>query len=260
MASEKSLLAEKLQKYLAKSDWKSAIETMEKLFAIDHDPILRVRIGDVHQKLNQKGSAVKEYVAAADLYADKGFVVKALAQYKLALRIDPSNKDALRKMESLHSNKTITELKLEPIAEDMPQPTRSVIPLFSDLTQGEFNDFTRRMIFQTIPQGTLIVKEGDTGRSVFVITRGSVRVSSIIQGKKVDLAVLQASDFFGEISFLTGKPRTATVEATEETDVLEVAEQDLGDLIGKSPRIREVLQNYYQMRVTGTITKVKEII
>ena len=78
---------------------------MEKLYALDPDPIVRVRIGDARQKLNQKAEAVKEYIHAADLYAEKGFVVKALAQYKLALRLDPSSKDAQTKMEGLHSNK-----------------------------------------------------------------------------------------------------------------------------------------------------------
>ena len=40
-----------------KSDWKSAIAEMEKLFAIDQDPIVRVRIGDARQKLNQKAGS-----------------------------------------------------------------------------------------------------------------------------------------------------------------------------------------------------------
>ncbi len=260
MASEKAAVSEKVQKYIDKADWKSAIAEMEKLFAIDPDPIVRVRIGDALQKLNHKGDAVKEYIRAADLYAEKGFVVKALAQYKLALRLDPANKDAQKKMEGLHSNKTVSEFKLEPIMEGEPQPTRSVIPLFSDLTQEEFNEFTKRMIIHTLPPGKPIVREGESGSSVFVLTRGTVRVYATIQGKRVDLAVLQPSDFFGEIAFLTGKPRTATVEAAETTDVLEVAEEDLRDMIQKWPRIKEVLQNYYEERVKSTMEKVKGVL
>ena len=257
MASEKAAISENVQKFINKSDWKSAIGEMEKLFAVDPDPIVRVRIGDARQKLNQKAEAVKEYVHAADLYAEKGFVVKALAQYKLALRLDPGNKQAQQKMEGLHSNKTVTEFKLEPIMEGEAQPTRSVIPLFSDLTQEEFNEFTKRMIIHTVPPGKPIVREGEAGSSVYVLTRGAVNVYSMIQNKRVDLAVLQPSDFFGEIAFLTGKPRTATVEAAEESDVLEVAEEDLRDMMQKWPRIKEVLQNYYEERVKSTMEKVK---
>ena len=258
MASPKAEIAENVQKFLGKSDWKAAIAEMEKLFALDPDPMVKVRIGDAYQKLGQKGDAVKQYILAADLYAEGGFVVKALAQYKLALRHDPTNKDAQGKIELLHSNKTVTELKLEPIEDGAEQPTRSVIPLFSDFTQEEFNDFTKRMIIHTMPPGKPIIKEGDTGRSVFILTRGSVKVYSTIMGKRVELAALQASDFFGEIAFLTGKPRTATVETTEESDVLEVGEEDLNDMIGKSPRIREVLHNYHEQRVKSTLEKVKD--
>ena len=94
MASVKAKIAENVQRYLGKADWKNAITEMEKLYAVDEDPIVRVRIGDVRQKLGQKAEAVREYIHAADLYAERGFVVKALAQYKLALRMDPANKDA----------------------------------------------------------------------------------------------------------------------------------------------------------------------
>ncbi len=260
MASEKAAISEKVQKYVDKSDWKSAIGEMEKLFAIDADPIVRVRIGDAYQKLNQKGEAVKEYIKAADLYAEKGFVVKALAQYKLALRVDPTSKDAQKKMEGLHSNKSVSEFKLEPIVDGEGEPTRSVIPLFSDLTQEEFNEFTKLMSIHSLPPGKAIVKEGESGSSVYLLTKGSVKVYATIQSKRVDLAVLQPSDFFGEIAFLTGKPRTATVEAAEPTDVLEVAEEDLRNMIQKYPRIKEVLQNYYEERVKSTMEKVKGVL
>lgn len=257
MASEKAAISERVQKFLKKSEWKSAVAEMEKLFAIDGDPLIRVRIGDAYQKLNQKSDAVSEYIKAADLYAERGFVVKALAQYKLALRIDPTSKNAQEKIESLHSHKTVKEEKREPIEEGASQPTRSVIPLFSDFTQDEFNEFTKRMIIHRLPPGKTIIKEGDNGRSVFILTRGSVRVTAGLQGKIVELAVLQPSDFFGEIAFLTGKPRTATVETVVESDILEVEEEDLKDMISRSPRIGEVLHNYHEMRVQSTLEKVR---
>lgn len=257
MLSDKAKIAETVQKYWDKGDWKAAVSEMEKLFSLDPDPMIRIRMGDARQKLNQKAEAVKEYLHAADLFAEKGFVVKALAQYKLALRLDPGNKQAQQKMEGLHSNKTVSEMKFEPVEAGMPEPTRSVIPLFSDLNQDEFNDFTKRMVIHNVPAGNSIIREGEAGSSVFVITRGSVRVYTAMGGRQVDLATLQSSDFFGEIAFLTGKPRTATVESAEDTDLLEVPEEELLDLISKRPRVKEVLQKYYQERVQSTIEKVK---
>ncbi len=259
MASEKAKISENVQKYITKSDWKNAIAEMEKLFAIDRDPQVKVRMGDVRQKMNQKPQAVAEYMKAADLFAEKGFVVKALAMYKLVLRLDPSNDKALGQMSALHSNKSVTELKLEPVELGEVAPQSSIVPLFADLTQEEFNDFTKRMVLHTVPPGKAIVREGEGGASVFVLTRGKVRVVTTADGKEVELAVLQPSDFFGEIAFLTGKPRTATVESVEECDILEVPEDQLTDLIQQKPRIREVMQNYYDQRVASTLQKLKGI-
>src|SRR4030067_2692843 len=107
MPSEKAAIMEAIQKYLGKSDWKPAIAEMEKLFAIEPDPITRVRIGDAYQKLGRKPDAVREYIRAADLYASKEARVKALAQYKLALRLDPANTAALLKAAPLLFPKTL---------------------------------------------------------------------------------------------------------------------------------------------------------
>jgi hypothetical protein len=79
VASMTTIIAENVQEDISKADWKASITEMEKLFAIHQDPLIRVRIGDVGQKLNRKDEAIREYLLAADLFAKRGFVVKALA-------------------------------------------------------------------------------------------------------------------------------------------------------------------------------------
>ncbi len=259
MPSEKAAIIEAIQKYLGKADWRSAIAEMEKLFGIEPDPITRVRIGDAYQKLGRKPDAVKEYIRAADLYASKEAVVKSLAQYKLALRLDPTNKVALEKLSALHSTKTVKENKAEPVTAGAQKPASSVIPLFSSFNQEEFNDFTNRMTLHTASPGEVIIRQGDKGKSVYVIAAGSVKVSTmLLSGEQVDLAVLWPSDFFGEMSFLTGKPRSATVEALEDTNILEIDEGKLRDLVVRRPHVGEVLQAYYETRTKGTIDKIQE--
>ncbi len=257
MSTEKAQLIDSIQEHLRKSNWKSAVADMEKLFALNPDPIIRVRIGDSYQKLNQKLEAVREYVYAADLFAEKGAVVKALAQYKLALRIDPQHKRAQDRMAQLHSNKTITEKKAEPVEEGKQKPTNSVIPLFAGFSQEEFDAFTRMMIIHTLSPGEVVVRQDDKGKSVYIIASGSVKVyTTLLSGEKVELATLWPGEFFGEISFLTGKPRTATVETAEDTVILEVTEDKLREIIAQRPNVRDVMQQYSEMRLKGTIEKV----
>ena len=67
MSTDKAQLIDSIQKCLGKSNWKAAVAEMDKLFAIDPDPMIRVRMGDAYQKLKQASDAVKEYIHAADL-------------------------------------------------------------------------------------------------------------------------------------------------------------------------------------------------
>jgi hypothetical protein len=131
MASNKTIIAENVQEHLERSDWKAAIAEMEKLFAIDRDPLIRVRIGDARLKLNRKCAAIREYLRAAGLFAEKGFVVKALAQYSLVLRLDSSNTYARNKMEvmeMLRPGKTATKRQREPMEYRVSQTFESSIP------------------------------------------------------------------------------------------------------------------------------------
>jgi len=131
MASNKTIIAENVQEHLERSDWKAAIAEMEKLFAIDRDPLIRVRIGDARLKLNRKRAAIREYLRAAGLFAEKGFVVKALAQYSLVLRLDSSNTYARNQMEvieMLRPNKAAANQQRAPMEYRLPQPFEGNIP------------------------------------------------------------------------------------------------------------------------------------
>jgi CRP-like cAMP-binding protein len=256
---EKAKLTDAIQKQLGKGNWKAAIEDMEKLFALDPDPIVRVRIGDARQKLNQKGEAVAEYVRAADLYAEKGVVVKALAQYKLALRLDPVNAQAQQRIEALHSNRTVKENRAASVDKEAPKHTGNVMPLFAGFSQEEFNAFTQVMNVHPLPEGVTIVEQNDNGKSVYLIASGSVKIfTTLLSGERVDLAVLRSGDFFGEIAFLTGKPRSATVETAEDSVILEITEDKLQEITSQRPNLREALQKFSDLRSKGTSDKIME--
>ena len=67
-----------------------------------------------------------------------------------------------------------------------------------------------------------------------------------------------SGDFFGEMSFLTGKPRTATVETTEDSVILEVTEDKLKEVVDQRPNVLDVLKHYSEMRSKGTVEKILE--
>ena len=72
---------------------------------------------------------------------------------------------------------------------------------------------------------------------MFVIARGSVEVQ-IPQGDSTKvLSTLRENDFFGEMSLLTGEPRTATVVAIEETEVLQIRKVAIKPIFEANPEL-----------------------
>jgi len=157
----------------------------------------------------------------------------------------------------------VKENRPEPAEKAAPKeakkPASSVIPLFAGFSQEEFNAFTKVMNVHPLPAGVSIVEQHDEGKSVYIIASGSVKVyTTLLSGERVDLAVLRSGDFFGEMSFLTGKPRTATVETAEDSVILEVTEEKLREVVSQRPNILDVLRKYSEMRSKGTTEKILE--
>ena len=62
----------------------------------------------------------------------------------------------------------------------------------------------------------------ENGNVLFILIHGEVDVETSVRGKSVHLARLRENDFFGEIGFLTGKPRTATIRSIGAVEALEL--------------------------------------
>ena len=107
------------------------------------------------------------------------------------------------------------------------------VPLFSDCSKRDLQTVAR--VVRSIPhkKGTVIAREGDPGVGLFIIMDGTAEVS--IGGKK--RATLGPGDFFGEIALLDGGPRTATVTATSDVQLLGLTEWVFRGLMVEHPAI-----------------------
>lgn len=70
------------------------------------------------------------------------------------------------------------------------------------------------------PAGTVVFKEGEPGREMFVLQSGKVRLTRTIRGTEKLLAELSAGEFFGEMSIINDKPRMATATVVEDAQLL----------------------------------------
>jgi small-conductance mechanosensitive channel/CRP-like cAMP-binding protein len=110
-----------------------------------------------------------------------------------------------------------------------------------------------QMLSQSAPlrfgPGELIVCEGDIGDCLYLIKRGSVDVIKHFgEPRQTSLAQLRAGEVFGEMTLLLDEPRSATVQALEECQLLEVNRQCLKSLLDDNPELLERLANQVQSR------------
>ncbi len=70
------------------------------------------------------------------------------------------------------------------------------------------------------PKGTILFREGDTGEEMYIINNGKVKIFKEIGGVEKILALLGQSDFFGEMSLLNKKPRSASAEVVEDAKIM----------------------------------------
>ncbi len=96
-----------------------------------------------------------------------------------------------------------------------------------------------------------IFRQGDRGGSLFIILRGEVMLQLDDARGSQPLAHLRAGSYFGEMSLLTGEPRTATARAVTDCDLLVIDEQLLGPLLEAHPEVLESVSRIIAQRRAG---------
>src|SRR5207245_1953580 len=71
-------------------------------------------------------------------------------------------------------------------------------------------------------KGETIYVDGDLGNEMYVVQSGAVRIFRELAGVKQELAIMEKGDFFGEISVLEGLPRSASAEALDDVELIEI--------------------------------------
>lgn len=130
-------------------------------------------------------------------------------------------------------------------------PDRPPAPaLFPDFSNEELVAVMGGLELIEFKTGDLVVAEGEPGDSLFLVTSGTVKAwIRNREGRYVLARRLGEGDFFGEISVLTGSPRTATVVAASPCEMLELDRATLDGITAKHPRVREVLQRFHDQRI-----------
>src|SRR5262245_35328070 len=122
------------------------------------------------------------------------------------------------------------------------------VPLFATASKPELEEIASIADEIDLPEGKVVIKEGDTGREFLVFIEGTADVER--GGRK--LASLGPGDFAGEIALIAKMPRTATITTTSAVRALVITDRAFRQLLDHSPQIQIRVLNALAERLAPT--------
>jgi small-conductance mechanosensitive channel/CRP-like cAMP-binding protein len=130
--------------------------------------------------------------------------------------------------------------------------------LFDCLSEDQLNQMVNQALLKLFGRGEPVIEEGAAGDSMFVMLRGAANVFISKNGSKIQVARLGAGDCFGEMSLLTGEPRSATVRADGDCYVMEIGKPVMAEVLSAAPSCMEQLSQLLAQRKLDTEGILKE--
>ena len=122
------------------------------------------------------------------------------------------------------------------------------VPLFASLRPALLDELAGKLTPKSYRRGEVIFHQDDPGSAMHIVKSGQVKIATTSpEGEEVIMAILKDSDFFGELSLLDDKPRSANAVAMEATQTLTLRRGDFMDMLGHHPDM-----------VSGVLTSLSE--
>ena len=148
--------------------------------------------------------------------------------------------------------------------------TLARVPLFSFLAPTERREIGEHLNPANFRKGTTIITEGEDGDCMFIIKSGQVGVYTTLMEEpgvsvikmsqeRLHLATLQEGDFFGEQALITKEPRSATIIAISDVQLLKFTKRDLALVVKQYTHVGTLLKQYHEQRISDTLESLKSI-
>lgn len=129
------------------------------------------------------------------------------------------------------------------------------VDLFAPLSEAALEQLCAGVAVRHFGRGETVLREGEQGRTFYIVARGAVSVRAARSGAEVSR--LERGQYFGEMSLLTGAPRSATVVASDDVELLEMDRSLFAALFQAHPDLARLLsailaQRRSQLRAVAT--------
>jgi CRP/FNR family transcriptional regulator, cyclic AMP receptor protein len=112
------------------------------------------------------------------------------------------------------------------------------VPLFASLDDDAARDLRNRLSDKRVPQNTRLFRQGDTGDAMYLIESGRVRISIRDEdNRELTLAELAQGDFFGEMSIIDGRQRSADAQVIEDAQLAILSREAFLSFVRTNPDV-----------------------
>lgn len=130
-----------------------------------------------------------------------------------------------------------------------PKPGVPAVGIFADLDASERALLAAEAVTRTLKRGDVLVRQGDSADDLYIVLTGRFAVTK--EGRRDPIAEIGPEQPIGEIAFLTGGTRTATVTAMRDSVVLRLGRDDFDRLTAKCPSIWRTLTSTLSQRLAA---------
>jgi WD40 repeat protein/CRP-like cAMP-binding protein len=135
------------------------------------------------------------------------------------------------------------------------------VSLFSELSDEMINTIASEVRERSLSAGEILFREGDQGDSLYFVLDGQLEIfQAVEQNREVILATLKHGEYFGEISLLDEKPRTASARGLSASHLLALNREDFNALLERHPEISLKLTRAISARMRNTVPYKTRII
>ena len=139
------------------------------------------------------------------------------------------------------------------------------IPFFTEFSDKEREVVAKMLVKKEYKRGETVFSESEDGESLYVLKKGEVKACKVSpDGELFTLTLMKEGEIFGEMSFLDGRPRSATVVAVSDIEVLVLERKDFEKIVEAHPWVvyklmRNVVFTVHSI-VRGMNTRYMEMI
>lgn len=134
------------------------------------------------------------------------------------------------------------------------------VELFAGLDPSQLETLAQGARLRTFQSGTIVVNEGDDAHGLFVVQSGALKCFLMDEnGREVTLSLLGPGEYFGELALLDEAPRSASVIATERSELLQIPRPTFLALLDDNPACMHVLLRNLVARVRSLTENVRAL-